>query len=358
MRFVINNDKLASALAVIAKTISTRPTQPGYMAIRVAVKDDGQLMLKGTDGESTTLFSTKVSDFEAGEVAVTGPLFADIAKDLPKGDVTFKFENNQVSIVAKSGKYKLPVINELPPIVEPTIDSGVKLNGPAFSAAINSVVSVTRGAEGVYNAVKLEKVENKLRLVATDRYRLGYAEVSTENQDEWDVDVLIPGKIITDVAKTFAKANTVTLNATAGSFTIGDGEVTLVTRVASGTFPAYKAILEKERLGSLSVKTEDLLATIKRVSKFSSNSATPTSVKLSFAENKLTVTSGNTDDASETLDFTGTISPIEIFANSNYLMDALAGTSSENALIAPTGTSSALFIEGVYKHLVMPTKGL
>lgn len=358
MRFVINNEKLAAALAVVAKTISTRPTQPGYMAVRVEVKEDGELTLKGTDGESTTLYKTKVTDFEVGEVAVTGPLFADITKDLPKGDVTLKFENNQVSITAKSGKYKLPIINELPPLVEPSIESGVKLNGAAFSAAIGSVVAITRGAEGVYNAVKLEKVDGKLRLISTDRYRLGYAEVASENQDDWQIETLIPGKIIADVAKTFAKAESVTLNADAGSFTIGDGEVTLVTRVSGGTFPTYKPILEKERLGSLSVKTDELLATVKRVSKFSSNSSTPTSVKLNFAENKLTVTSGNTEDASETLDFSGTISPIEIFANSNYLMDALSGIASENALIAPTGTSSALFIEGVYKHLVMPTKGL
>jgi DNA polymerase-3 subunit beta len=358
MRFTINNEKLASALSVVAKTISTRPTQPGYMAIRIAVDEEGVLTLKGTDGESTTVYKSKVSDFESGSIAVAGPLFADLDKDLPKGEVKFTIDNNQVVLTAKSGKYKLPVISELPALVDPILTGGVTVNGSALSAAIGSVVPLTRGAEGVYNAVKLEKSESKIRLVATDRYRLGFAEVGSETEGEWSLDTLIPGKIIGDVAKTFAKADKVTITADTGSFTIGDGEVTLVTRISSGTFPKYQPLLEKERLGSLSVKVEELTSTIKRVSKFSGSSATPTSVKLAFADNKLTVTSGTTNDAQEELDYTGTITPIEIFANSSYLLDALNGIASENAVIAPTGTSSALFIEGVYKHLVMPTKGL
>ena len=356
MRFTINNEKLATALSTVAKTISTRPTQPGYMAIRVSVNDEGQLTLKGTDGESTTVFKCTVTDFEAGEIAVAGPLFADIVKDLPKGDVNFTLEGTQVLLTAKSGKYKISTISELPTLVDPELTSGVTLNGAAFSAAIGSVVTLTRGAEGVFNAVKLEKNDNKVRLVSTDRYRLGLAEVAADNTEAWELDTLIPGKIIGDLAKTFSKSTAVTLSNQEGSFTISDGEVTLVTRVSSGTFPKYQTLLEKERLGSLGVKVEDLLSTVKRVSKFSSNSATPTSVKLAFADGKLTVTSGSTLDALEVLDYSGVISPIEIFANASYLIDALNGIASENAQIAPTGNTSALFIEGVYKHLVMPTK--
>ncbi|MDO9591025.1 MAG: DNA polymerase III subunit beta, partial [Microcella sp.] len=162
---------------------------------------------------------------EDGTVLVSGRLLAEIASRLPNAPVEFSTAEGKIAVRCGSTRFTLSSmpVEEYPSL--PVVDgaSGV-LPGEAFSDAVGQVsVAASRDdVTPVITGVQLEITDNRLSLVATDRYRVAVREIDWQSSAVADgVTALVPSRTLSEIGKIFAHAATVTVTIVSG----GDREL-------------------------------------------------------------------------------------------------------------------------------------
>jgi DNA polymerase-3 subunit beta len=176
--------KLAAQWA--ARALPTRAPHPSLTGTLLATTEDGNLTATAWDW--TTLCSAEIDADEGiddgiGTILVNGHLLAEVAARLT-GAVTLDLDGSELHLRSGGGrsKYRLRLMRaeEYPPSRPAPVPVGtVKKLGEAvgrvaYAAAVNPPAGTN------LDVVAGETVNGKLRLHATDRYRMALAEV------EWD----------------------------------------------------------------------------------------------------------------------------------------------------------------------------
>ena len=359
MRFVVSTSELAAAVGAASRSIGYRVTQPAYATIGLQVIDGERVLCTGTDGDTTTRAIANVVTADEGSCAVPGPMLHDLVKDLPEGSITIESDGTTCTVTASSGTYRIPVSADRPTSLSPAAIAVVSITGAELAAAVASLSPIAKAADGVFAAVKFERVEDHLRVASTDRYRLGIVDIATSGAvaDDWALDALVPVKVLVESAKLFGRSPAVALGMDDVSFTFSNGATSVVTRLAAGVWPQYQALLERQPLGTAVVDAETLTRSVRRVARFSADSAVPSVVQLTFEDGSLGVTASGSGAAVEAVPYSGTVSPITLFVNAQYLLDAVSGAGVDDVALSPTGITSGLYVDGENHHLVMPTRG-
>lgn len=359
MRFVVSTSELAAAVGAASRSIGYRVTQPAYATIGLEVLDDGTVLCTGTDGDTTTRAVAAVSSSEPGSCAVPGPMLHDLVKDLPEGSVTIESDATTCLVTASSGTYRIPVSADRPVTLDVAANPVVTITGAELAAAVAALSPIAKAADGVFIALKFERVENHLRVASTDRYRLGIVDIAVMGSaaDDWAIDALVPVKVLVEAARLFGRSPIVSLGMDEVSFTITNGSASVVTRLTAGVWPQYQALLERQPMGSAIVDAATLMRSVRRVARFSSDAAVPSVVQLTFEDGEIAVTASGSGAANESVPYSGTVVTVTLFVNAQYLLDAVSGAGGDDVTLSPTGVTSGLYVDGDYHHLVMPTRG-
>jgi DNA polymerase-3 subunit beta len=143
MRFVVERDALAEAVAWIARSLPSRPVLPVLSGLLLQAAADG-LTMSCFDYEVSARISIDADVTEPGTALVPGRLLAEITRSLPghpvevddKDDVTLTCGPASFSLVTLPiGEY--PRLPELPRLAG-TVDGGV------FATAIGQVAPAAR----------------------------------------------------------------------------------------------------------------------------------------------------------------------------------------------------------------------
>src|SRR5580658_4395302 len=178
MRFVVERDALAEAVAWIARSLPSRPVLPVLSGLLIQAADDG-LTLSCFDYEVSARVSIDADVTEPGTVLVPGRLLAEITRSLPghpievddKDDVTLTCGPASFNLVTlPTGEY--PRLPELPRLAG-TVDGGV------LATAIGQVTPAASRDDTLpmLTAVNVELDGKTMTLAATDRYRLAVRDL-------------------------------------------------------------------------------------------------------------------------------------------------------------------------------------
>ncbi|MEO9139699.1 MAG: DNA polymerase III subunit beta, partial [Jatrophihabitans sp.] len=107
MKFRVERDALADAVAWAARSLASRPTLPVLAGLLLRVSGD-RLTVSGFDLEASTEVELDVTGSEDGQALVSGRLLADIARALPPHPVDVSVEGSRVSISCGAAKFSLP----------------------------------------------------------------------------------------------------------------------------------------------------------------------------------------------------------------------------------------------------------
>ena len=91
MKFRIDRDTLADAVAWTARTLPNRPSVPVLAGLLIETTDDG-LSLSGFDYETSARVRLPAEVADEGSALVSGRLLADICKSLPAKPVDFALD--------------------------------------------------------------------------------------------------------------------------------------------------------------------------------------------------------------------------------------------------------------------------
>ena len=373
MKFRVERDALADAVAWTAKSLPSRPSVPVLAGVLLRVAD-GRLQVSGFDYEVSSQVTVEVQADADGAALVSGRLLAEITKALPGKPVDVAAVGSHVEITCGSARFTLPTMPvEDYPTLPAMPESAGTVDAAAFAAAV-SQVAIAAGRDDtlpVLTGVRVELEGNTLALLATDRYRLAVRELEWRS-DTPDISAaaLVPAKTIADTAKALGPlGGTVTIALARGG--TGEGMIGFAggtrkttSRLLDGEFPKVRSLRPENHNAQARVPVAALQEVVRRVALVAER-ATP--VRMSFSEDGLVVEAGGTEDAraSEAMDCVYTGDPLTIAFNHQYLLDGLAALDGPVAVLSFTDPKKPAIIAPAnedgestsgYWYLIMPVR--
>ncbi len=376
MRFRVERDVLAEAVAWAARSLPARPPVPvlAGLMLDASSADGGRLVLSSFDYEVSARVEVFADVTEAGAALVSGRLLADITRSLPAKPVEVVTDATKVIVTCGSSRFTLLTlpVEDYPTLPTMPGASGA-LQGDAFAAAV-AQVSIAAGRDDtlpVLTGVRLEIEGETITMAATDRYRLAVRHVVwTPEQTGLSAIALVPARTLSDTAKSLASADKVTVALAPGG--TGEGLVGFegsgrrtTSRLLDGEFPKYRSLLPAESPIVATVETANLVESVRRVALVAERN---TPIRLSFAGDEVTLEAGSGDEAqaSESLEATLIGEDISIAFNPAYLLDGLNALDAPFAELRFTASTRPAVIAGKhtadttagdeYRYLLMPVR--
>jgi DNA polymerase-3 subunit beta len=361
VKFRVERDALAEAVAWAARSLASRPTLPVLAGLLLSVDGD-QLSVSGFDLEASTEVDLEVTAGAAGQALVSGRLLADITRALPPHPVDVTVDGSRLSILCGSAKFTLPMmpVDDYPKLPAMPTTAGTVV-GADFATAV-AQVAVAAGRDDtlpMLTGVRLEIDGDKLTLAATDRYRLAVRELSWSPNDPAAAaaQVLVPARTLADAAKSLAQSDILTIALSAGG--AGEGIIGFsgttsgrasraTTRLLDATFPPYRSLLPNEWASSAEIGVPGLVEAVKRVALVTDRNAP---VRMEFADGAVALTAGGDDEgrAEEQLEVSFDGDPITTAFNPQFLLDGLGALTS--------GTARMLFTSSTKPVVLRPAEG-
>jgi DNA polymerase III subunit beta len=367
VKFRVEQDALADAVAWSARSLPSRPPLPLLAGLVLAVTD-GTLTVSGFDYEISTEATLDATAERDGRALVSGRLLAEITRSLPSSPVEVRTDGAQVLVSCGTARFALPTMSvddypELPAM--PSVAGSV--GSDAFAAAVSSV-AVAAGRDEtlpVLTGVQLTIEGAELTLAGTDRYRLAVRTLPWEPQDAFgSATALVPARTLAESARSMTGGAHVTIAFEAGALGAGligfeGGSRRITTRLLDGEFPKYRSLLPTETSATARLPTSALTESVRRVALVAQRT---TPVRLSFAPTELTLEAGGSDEAhaSETLEASYEGEPMTIAFNPTFLLDGLGALDSDDATLSMTTPTKPAVLIGkdpeVYRYLLMPVR--
>jgi DNA polymerase-3 subunit beta len=375
VRFRIDRDEFADAVAWTARSLPARPAVPVLAGLLLEVTGH-ELRLSGFDYEVSAEATLTATAEEAGRVVVSGRLLADITRSLPVAPVEIVTDGAKAVLTCGTSKFVLPTlpVEDYPSLPAMPAAAG-RIASDAFAAAVSSVF-VAAGRDDtlpVLTGIRVEVEGDLLTLAATDRYRLAMREIRWRPDDSsLTATALIPAKTLADAAKTLATTGAevaIALGTGAqgeGMAGFAGGTRRTTTRLLDGEFPKYRSLVPDEFGAAAEVATPLLVEAVKRVSLVAARN---TPVRLSFDADAVVLEAGAGDEAqaSESLPAAFEGEPMTIAFNPQYLLDGLSAIDSDTARLSFNGPIKPAVITGKgtgdtaeggaeYRYLLMPVR--
>ncbi|CUR55068.1 DNA polymerase III subunit beta [metagenome] len=380
MKFRVERDVLADAVAWAARSLPVRPSVPvlAGLLIEAGTTESGDGLQLSTFDYETSARATLSADVSAeGKALVSGRLLADICRSLPNKPVEMVLEGTKVSLTCGSARFSLQTlpVDEYPtlpamPSASGTVDSDV------FAHAVAQAVTAAGRDDmlPVLTGVRIEIDGSTISLLATDRFRLSQRELTWQpNSPDESLAALVPAKVLADTAKSLTAGSQVTIALAAsgsGEGIIGfegaapGGIRRTTTRLLDGEFPKVRSLFPNEHQTTARVDKLALIESVKRVALVAERN---TAVQLAFSDGVLTLDAGSGEEAqaSESIEASVDGEDITTGFNPQFLLDGLTAIEQSVVELAFTQASKPVVMSGSsepdadsdgFRYLLMPRR--
>jgi DNA polymerase-3 subunit beta len=331
MRFTAAVKPLLWAIAPAAKIAASRTTIPILSNLVIDARGDG-LAIVATDLDKQLAARAEAKVERPGRITAPAHILADILRKLaPDGEVGFELADDKLTIRQGRARFALatlpaedfPDFDRTPPTHEFTMPAAMLGALIADTAYAISTEETRYYLNGIFLEASAEPPI--LRAVATDGHRLALRDVALPAGAAGAPAVIVPRLACVEIARLIggvAEGGEVKVALSTVQIRVEAGDVALSSRLIDGTFPEYRRVIPANAT-KVALNRDAFAAAIERVSIVSS--AHGGTVKLSFADRALTLSTANPDagSASETIDLDIDVEPIEIGFAAKYLLDTL-----------------------------------
>ncbi|GGF47318.1 DNA polymerase III subunit beta [Marmoricola endophyticus] len=383
MKFSVERDVLADAVAWTARALPVRPSTPvlAGLLIEAGPLEDGSegLRLSTFDYETSARATLNASVEDEGTVLVSGRLLADICRSLPNRAVELSLDGPKVVLTCGSARFSLQTmpVEDYPslpsmPEARGTVPSGL------FANAVNQAVTAAGRDDmlPVLTGVRVEIEGESIALLATDRFRLSTRELTwSPGTPDTTGAALVPAKVLADTAKSLTGGTEISIALADGGngdgiigfegAATGGGVRRTTTRLLDGEFPKVRSLFPNEHLTTAAVDRAALVDSVRRVSLVAERN---TAVQLTFSGGVLTLDAGSGDEAmaSESIEAKVDGDDITTGFNPQFLLDGLTAIESPYVQLAFTTAAKPVVmtglaeldaeVDGDFRYLLMPRR--
>ncbi len=337
MKFNITSGELVKALSAVAGVVPSKATLPILENV-LFESVDGALRLTATDNEIYIVEQLPAEIVQDGSVAIPARRLLDTMRQLP--DIPLSFDIDDRCIVkfrTDRGAYKLvgakaedfpmlPSVNEGTTIIVDTESLTSAIEKSRFAVSTDDL---RPNMMGVYFQVD----EEKTRLVATDGHRL-VRLVKYDMKGDVPVNFIVPDKALAQVTRTLNGGET-KMQITKHHVRFTNGVAEVIARLINESYPNYENVIPKENEKIMTVAKSDMLATVRRVSIFSST--TTRQIRLNLTQDEVSIFAEDyemSSEARESIKCQYDAEDMVIGFNARYLADVLNNIPSEEVTFA------------------------
>ena len=363
MKFICERDTIMKEIQVAQEIISSKNSMSILSNVLLDASDEA-LTIRATDLRVSFETRIPVEVTQPGTTTVFNEKLLGILRSLPSGDIEFELgEGNSFSIrpVFKKIDFQLKGIeaDKFPEIQLAADEKYFELSQAAFIDMISQTIFAVSDDETRYfmNGVYMENLEGDLVMVATDGRRLSYIKKTPEEPIKEFHGVIVPPKVLNLIKKLASGEGTFSLAVTEKNIFVQFDNQRISSALIEGQFPNYRRVIPEEQQYRITVKKDELLEALKRVSLLVEKSRR---MYATLSSEVITLSSEETEVgvAREEIscDYDGPEEKIAL--NYMYLLEPLRVIDTEDISIQYSEPNRAITIYSVpekdYFHIVMP----
>ncbi len=366
MKLSVSRETLLTQLSVVARAASTRSAIQTLAGVLIRL-EDGKAELQATDTDLGIRAALEAEIGAEGAVVVPGRLLLDVARSLPKDEVSLEYRSSEqdVEVVSGSAKFHLRTLplEDFPKLPEPAESGALTVPAEPFVETISRVArSASRDETRPHlTGVLVNASAAELRMVATDSYRLSVKETKLEPALEGSLEANVPARTLQELGRVAASNGAEQIHVTSleNQVVFVAGDVVLSSRLVEGRFPNYQQLLPESYEHELRVDRSELLEVVRRISLLAQKNAP---LRLAFTEGALEVSAQTPDvgNAAESLPVPFKGEPLEIGFNPEFFRDGLESAETEELVLKLISPLRPGLIQsgddGGFVYLVMPIR--
>jgi DNA polymerase III subunit beta len=374
MEFSVSRADLLKELTLSQGVLERKTTIPILSNVLLEASENS-LRLTGTDLELGIKSSCVAKVKKEGSTTAPGKKLFDYIRQLEEGEIRFKVSDTG-SLQLSSGRSHVRMAG-MPrdnfPVLPDFPDKLAVLPPATLLEMINRTIFAISNEESRYtlNAALLILKGETMTMVATDGHRLAHVESDPSIAKEGysgvsgELKVLVPRKAMTEMTRLLADAP----DGTGIEFAKDDnhlffrvGSRLLISRMLTGQFPNYEAVLPKACDRIAMVEHDEIAAALKRVSLFSDDRTHAIRLQMAKDELKLVASGSESGDSEEIVPAAYGSAPMQIGFNWQYLSDFLTAAGAGKVSMEFKDEQSAGQMrpaaEGKlkYRYVVMPMR--
>ncbi len=362
MKVSCEREKLNNLIQTALRAVSARVTMPILSGVLLAANND-TFSVCATDLELAIKASANANVESEGSVVASGRLIGEIVKNMPEGVIYLESSEKALTIWSDRGTFTIKTMSpeDFPAIPDWEGEEAFSVGSREFQTAVSqtSRASSNDDKRPVLTGSLVEKntKEGKMRIVATDSYRLAWAEFEVQgNLNAWE-DCIIPTKSLTEVAR-IASGHGDTIQARIyerqAMFRVDN--MTVRSIMIEGQFPQYKQLIPKGEKTVVVGQKSDLVAAVKRALILGHN------LRVTIEGDTLIIKAETPDvgESSETVAVQVKGAQMEVGFNGFYLLDGISAVEGDEVEIGLDDPQKPGIIrapgESSYTYILMPMR--
>jgi DNA polymerase-3 subunit beta len=369
MEFTVRKFDLLQELTLIQGVVERKTTIPILANVLVRA-EGGELGIAATDLE-IGLKSVCVSKVTVpGMVTLPAKRFYEIVRALPDKEIRVKRgEANWVSVTCGSSRFRIAGLpqEDFPALPEPR-SSIAQIPSDVLAKLIARTIFAISTEDSKYTlsgALLLLK-PGSITMVATDGHRLAHVEKSEALEDvSEEIKVLIPKKAMSELVRIIsesAETDKIGFSRDDNHLFFDMGRRLLISRMLTGQFPNYEAVLPRNNDRVVQVNREEIAGAIRRVAILSDERSR--TVKLALGRGSMEITASHSDlgEANETVEIDYDKEDLQVGFNYQYLLDFLTTADEPDVSFEFKDSESAAQLRAQpssdyhYRYVVMPMR--
>jgi DNA polymerase-3 subunit beta len=369
MEFTVRKFDLLQELTLIQGVVERKTTIP--ILANVLVKaESGELRIAATDLEIALKSVCPAKTTVPGTVTLPAKRLYEIVKALPDKEIKFKRgEANWVTVTCGSSRFRIAGLPEedFPALSEPKAIVG-KIPAAVLAKLLTRTIFAisTEDSKFTLSGSLLLLKPGSITMVATDGHRLAHIEKSEPFEDVTEeIRVLVPRKAMAELVRVLSEStdtDRVGFGRDDNHLFFDLGKRLLISRMLTGQFPNYEAVLPRNNDRVVTVNREEITAAIRRVAILSDERSR--TVKLLLTRGSMEVMASHSDlgEAHETIDVEYDREDLQVGFNYQYLIDFLATADEPDISVEFKDGESAAQLrthpsnEYNYRYVVMPMR--
>ncbi len=369
MEFTVRKFDLLQELTLIQGVVERKTTIPILANVLVRAENAG-LGIVATDLEIGLKSVCPVKLTTAGAVTLPAKRLYEIVRALPDKEIKFKRgDANWVTVTCGTSRFRIAGLpqEDFPSLPE-SKGNPVRIPAEVLSKLIARTIFAISTEDSKYtlSGALLVLKPGSITMVATDGHRLAHVERSEPLEDvSEEIRVLVPKKAMGELVRMISESpeNDKIAFARDDNHLFFDlGKRLLVSRMLTGQFPNFEAVLPRNNDRIFTLDREEISAAIKRVAILSDERSR--TVKLAMGNGSLEITASHSDlgEAHETMEIDYNKEDLQVGFNYQYLLDFLSTSEEPQVNFEFKDSESAAQLRGVpttdynYRYVVMPMR--
>jgi DNA polymerase-3 subunit beta len=361
MKFTGNRQKLLDAFTIVGAVVSARAIKPILQNLRMVVAADGATLM-ATDLEVAIKWRTPLEEVaEAGDVVIPVARVLGVLRETTADRIVFESKDRTLQLTC--GKSRFKILGEDPeefPVIPAFEDKkSLVFQRDPFRSLIKKThfAAARERSRFAFNGVRLQVEGDVARMIATDGKRMAVMAVPVDNPDGITTGHIIPTKGLLMFERVLTDADaTLRVSVDDRQVMIKTSQAEVSSRLVDGAFPKYESVIPKDSVLTATFKKEELLAGMRQAKLLTNEDSR--SVKLSFQDGKLVLTSRATDvgEALVEVDTKMEGTPVEVAFNPDFVIEGLSAIAANEVTLRVSGKDTPSRIDGEenYTYVVMP----